>query len=546
MRGSDRLDRLLKAALVLLAATFVGGVVLTKLFMEVFEGRPIGWADAVFFVVQTFTTVGYGELPPFRSLPMMVLAVVLMVVGVGLVFLLGATLVAHWIENSIAPRAALSTDLRDHVVVTDYNPLVQDLVATFQEEHVPFVVLEEDEERAVDLQEEGLPVVAGDPQDVDTYRRANLDQARGLLASGEDAENIGAILAARNFEEIPIVSRVEHVEKARFPKLAGADTVVSPEVAMGRALVDWTLAVPTPADWPPPIRVEHGAEAIEDLNPSVFHITEGSPLSDATVADIGAHTDALIVGLWQGEQLTFNPDPDTPVLGTAIVALGSEEDIRDLAQTASEGEGRGRVVIAGYGNVGAVARERLQEAGADVTVVDLEDEDVPGQVVGDATDLEVLREAGVDEAGNLVLTLGDDSTALQVALEARVLNPELQVSARATTDRDVDKFSWAGVGHPLSMATVSARMLMQGLVQEGAIDPPFEPRAARRPAGTLAGDVLREGDVRGRTGCLVVGLVDDGEVRPAHGSEPVHEDTDLLLLGRDAQLERFEETYLSS
>lgn len=545
MRRSGRFGQLLRVASVLLALLLVGGTVLTWWLVNLYEpAGPISLVDALFFVVQTLTTVGYGELPPFRSLPMQVLAILLMVVGVSLVFLVGATLVALWIENSIAPKPARSTSLRDHVVVTDYNPLVQDLVSTFRDEHVPYVVLEEDEERAVDLQGEGLSVVTGDPQDVDTYERANLDEARGLLASGEDAENIGAILAARNFEKLPIVSRVEQAEKARFPKLAGADAVVSPEVAMGQALVDWTLAIPTPADWPPPIRVEHGAEAIGELNPSVFHITEGSPLSDATVADVGAHTDALIVGLWRGEQLTFNPDPETPVIGTAIVALGTEEDIRDLAQTASEGEGQGRVVVAGYGNVGSVVRDRLQGAGVEVTVVDDADHDVPGQVVGDPTDLEVLRKAGVDEVGNLVLVLDDDTTALQVALEARVLNPDVQISARATSDRDVDKFRWTDVGHALSMSTVSARMLMQGLVQEGAIDPPFEPRAARRPAGSLAGGPLREGDVRGRTGCLAVGLVDDGEVRPAHGSEPVREGTELLLLGTEEQLARFEEIYL--
>jgi Trk K+ transport system NAD-binding subunit len=544
MRGSDRLDQLLRAASVLLVVLLFGGTALTKWFMAAFEGDPIGWGDALFFVLQTFTTVGYGELPPFESLPMQALAIVLMVAGVSLVFLVGATLAAHWIEESIAPKPARTTDLRDHIVVTDYNPLVQDLVASFQDEHIPFVVLEGDQERAVELQGEGIPVVLGDPQDVDTLDRAGLDRARGLLASGDDAENIGAILAARNFDEVPVVSRVERLEKARFPALAGADAVVSPEVAMGRALVDWTLAVPTPADWPPPIRVEPGAEAIAELNPSVFHITEGSPLSDATVGDVGESTEALIVGLWRGEQLTFNPDPDTPVLGTAIVALGTEEDIEDLAQLASREGGHDEVVIAGYGNVGAEARDRLVEAGAHVTVIDLEEKDVPDQVVGDATDLEVLREAGVDTADNLILALSDDATALQVALEARVLNPHLHISARATTGRDLRKFRWAGVAHPLSMATVSARMLIQALVREGAADAPFDPLAARRPAGSLAGDVLRAGDVRGRTGCLVLGLVDDDTVRPAHGSEPVHEGTDLLLLGTDEQLARFEEIYL--
>lgn len=545
MKKRDRLQQLLRLAGAALIALVVIGTPVVRYVVTVHEGRPMTWGQALVFVLQTITTVGYGGFAPFSSTAMNLLSSFLIVVGFVLVFFIVATLVARWVEERVSPRPSRETDLEDHIVLSDFNEMVEEFADALDAIGVPYLAVVEDEAEALRLEEEeGREVVVGEADDPDALIRANVVDARGVVACGDDPENLSVTLAARSLGDLPVVSLVERRANKRYPELAGANSVISPKQALGRALVDWTLAIPTPADWPPPIRVEEGANVLKRLNPSIFYITEGSPLSEMTVSEVGDLTEALVVGMWRGDRLSLNPDPEEPIRDTAIIAVGSEADVEELAELASEGE-HDDVIITGYGDVGAEAYDRLRNAGVDPMVVDLEEKDLPRQVVGDATVTDTLEKAGVGEADSIILTMDDDNSNIQAALEARFLNPGIPVSAGVRKGRAMPKFQWAGVAHPVSLPTVSARMLMQALVRLELVEPPFADVAARRPVGGLAGEELRAGEIRSRTGCLVIAVVrgDGEEVTPAHGGEVLREGDELVLIGRDPDLEKFDELF---
>lgn len=540
-RGS--VERLLRLAVVALVAIVVVGTPVTRYVMTVYEGEAMTWPQALVFVLETITTVGYGGYSPFQSVWMNLLSSFLIVVGFTLVFFIVATLVAHWVEERVSPRPPRSTELKNHVIMSDYNEMVEEFADALDAIGVPYLVVVEDEAEALRLEDEGFDVVLGDADDPDALDRANIEDARGVVACGADPENLSVTLAARSRGELPVVALVERKANMRYPELAGADAVISPKQATGRALVDWTLAIPTPADWPPPIRVEEGADVLESLNPSIFYITEGSQLSEMTVSEVGELTDALIVGMWRGDELSLNPDPGEDIIGAAIIAVGEEQDVMELAELASDTGESDNVVIAGYGDVGAEAYERLRSAGVQPVVVDLREKDLPKQVRGDATVTETLEKAGVGEADSIILTMDDDNANIQAALEARFLNPGIPVSAGVRSSRAMPKFRWAGVDHPLSLPTVSARMLIQALVRLGLVGAPFTDVAVRRPVGSLAGAALRSGDIRSRTGCLVIAVVRDGDIRPAHGGELLREGDELILLGNPSEVTRFDTSF---
>lgn len=546
MKKRDRLQRMLRLAVAALVTLVVVGTPVTRYVMTVHEGRSMSWAQALVFVLETITTVGYGGYSPFETIWMNLLSSFLIVVGFILVFFIVATLVARWVEERVSPRPSRETDLEDHLVLSDFNEMVEEFADALDVIGVPYLVVVEDEAEALRLEEEDeREVVMGEADDPDALLRANVVEARGVVACGPDPENLSVTLAARSLGDLPVVALVERRANMRYQELAGADSVISPKQAMGRALVDWTLAIPTPADWPPPIRVEEGANVLEGLNPSIFYITEGSPLSEMTVSEIGDLTEALVVGMWRGDQLSLNPDPEEAIRGAAIIAVGSEEDVEELAELASEGGRIDDVVITGYGDVGAEAYERLRNAGVEPVVVDLEEKDLPNQVVGDATVADTLERAGVGAADSIILTMDDDNSNMQAALEAHFLNPGIPVSAGVRRGRAMPKFQWAGVDHALSLPTVSARMLMQALVRLKLVEPPFADVATRRPVGELAGEELRAGEIRSRTGCLVIAVVrgDGEEVTPAHGGEVLREGDELVLIGRDPDLERFDDLF---
>jgi Trk K+ transport system NAD-binding subunit len=111
-----------------------------------------------------------------------------------------------------------------------------------------------------------------------------------------------------------------------------------------------------------------------------------------------------------------------------------------------------RVIVVGGGNVGQALTRRLEERGENVVIVE-EDVEVietarnEGFTVhaGDATDTDVLRAAGADNAKIVVAATGDDDANLLIAqLASSKFDPET-VIARANDPGNVDAFEELGV-----------------------------------------------------------------------------------------------------
>jgi len=86
-----------------------------------------------------------------------------------------------------------------------------------------------------------------------------------------------------------------------------------------------------------------------------------------------------------------------------------------------------RAIVIGCGRVGSAVAQQLQGSGWDVTVLD-ENEDalgrlgdswVGGFVVGHGMDLQLLREAGIEDADAVVVTTDGDNTNLVIAQVAQ-------------------------------------------------------------------------------------------------------------------------------
>jgi trk system potassium uptake protein TrkA len=86
-----------------------------------------------------------------------------------------------------------------------------------------------------------------------------------------------------------------------------------------------------------------------------------------------------------------------------------------------------RAIVIGCGRVGSAVAQQLQGSGWDVTVLD-ENEDALGRlgdswgggfVVGHGMDLQLLREAGIEDADAVVVTTDGDNTNLVIAQVAQ-------------------------------------------------------------------------------------------------------------------------------
>lgn len=137
----------------------------------------------------------------------------------------------------------------------------------------------------------------------------------------------------------------------------------------------------------------------------------------------------------------------------------------------------GHQILCGYGRVGRqVAREFMRD-GVPFVIVE-QDPNVAEEclaegymtVLGEASDDEVLEEAGVRQAKGLVAAVDSDADNVFVTLSARKMNPKLHIVARAGSDESAAKLGMAGADRTLSPYAVGGRRLASLATQPLVVD----------------------------------------------------------------------------
>ena len=509
--------------------------------MRTFEGVDQPLYISFQHIVETFTATGYGSQAPWSTPEMNLFVVVMDIVGVLSVFLALPVLLFPLFEEALSTTvpAALENDAEDHVVVCTLTVRGETLAAELDSRGVPCVVVEPDREAATAAYEDGLRVIHADPQSVEGLEAARVSEARAVVADATDDVNTSIVLTAQEVaEDVRTISVVNDPDRARYHELAGADDVLSPRSLLGEGLATKvTTGVSTD--------LGDAIEVGEDFEIAEFPIHRGSDLVGTTIAESGIReeTGANVIGAWFQGSFESPPDPEEPLDGgTVLLATGREdqlERLREMTLAERRSPGRGETLVAGYGEVGKSAAEALASAGVPHTVLDREE--MPGtDVVGDATEPEDLRRAGIEQARTVLLALPDDTATEVAALVARDANPDVEVVARAEAAENVGKTYRAGADYVLSLATVSGRILASTILEETVMSPDTQVEVVRREAPGLAGRTLGEADVRAKTGCTVVGVERDGVVRTDIRPDfRVQGGDELVVAGTDEGVNRF-------
>ena len=532
--------------LALLVATTAVFTAAYNVGMATWENRPQPIYRSLEVVIQSFTTTGYGEDAPWQSPQMNALAIVMQFAGIGLILTAADVFAVPWLRNALSPSAPETVgELDGHVVVCKHTPRTDVLIEELDARGREYVLVESDPDRARELHEAGYSVLRGDPESIEVLDNARVGTASAVVADAADDINASVALSVHEVNpDVRVVSLVEDASLARYHRLAGADTVLSPRQLLGRSLAG---EVPTAVT----TTIEEGVAIGEDFRLAEVAVAEGSPLADRRLADVRLRErfGATVVGVWSGSSFTTAVDRDTRLpAGTQLLVAGRTEGLEALreatAATVSELTPR-RVVIAGYGDTGRAAREALAGTNATLSVLDREDDDRV-DVVGDARDPEALTAVGIEDASVMVLAIEDDTEAIFATLVARDLNPGLRIVVRSSEEEDVPKLYRAGADYVQSLATVSGRMLASTVFEdEDLLAYDRQVSVVRLPAPGLAGSTLAGAAVRENTGCAVVAVVRGGESITEFDPETfvIDPDDDVVIAGADEDITEFERRY---
>ncbi|KRA83923.1 YbaL family putative K(+) efflux transporter [Altererythrobacter sp. Root672] len=147
-----------------------------------------------------------------------------------------------------------------------------------------------------------------------------------------------------------------------------------------------------------------------------------------------------------------NPFVFTAVAGRVSAAKkAAVAEAREVERQRQE-DRREHTLLIGYGRVGRLVGQGAKKAGRAVVVVEDEadvaraaaDDGLP-VVIGNAAAASVLEEAGIEDAKRLVIAIPEGFEAGAIAEQARKLNPNITIFARAHSDSEVAYLMQLGV-----------------------------------------------------------------------------------------------------
>jgi voltage-gated potassium channel len=451
-------------------------------YYPLLESKPLSWSESLLFVVESMTTVGYGELLPFTSEITRLLAIQIMLSGVIMIFVVIPLLLAPFLTTLLAPSPPRRTPhkLSGHTVVMGYDELTRSVIDSLAISDHDIVIIEQDKAKALEIATQyrrRAYVIWGDYDDPDTWSAAHIGGARFVVICMDERQTASIVLGIRELVKGKIISIVDKLSFNRYLHYAGADYVLSPKDTTGRLLARHAILNPNGDIEPDIPGLDRSSISVQDapghelrlINiPLVFGCKAAfKSLSDLHLFERFGIT---VPFLWKAGKFIPSPRDDMVIDNTTSLYLfGRIESIVSALKEefTPEGCADALAVIAGFGDVGAAAFHKLEASGVSCIVVDSKKQEVE-QVIGNAEDEEVLKKARIEEARFCIVALNDDNVNIFTTLMARNLNPVIRILARANEPASVEKLYRAGADYVALLPRIGgqtiARIILADLV----------------------------------------------------------------------------------
>ncbi|HWR57275.1 MAG TPA: potassium channel protein [Thermodesulfovibrionales bacterium] len=217
-------------------------------------------------------------------------------------------------------------------------------------------------------------------------------------------------------------------------------------------------------------------------------------------------------------------------------------------------------IVCGYGRMGSVICKELREKDAEFVVVERQPSAIEGAetdtlfIKGDATRDEVLREAGIERAKGLISVLPTDAENLYVVLSAKVLNPDLNIVARAGEEGSEQKLLRAGADRVVSPYHIGGLRIAHTVLKPSVVDfIEFATRSGNidlqmeeiyvHEGASIAGSTLDHCGIGRELGIIIVAIKRiGGDMRFNPTFKTVIKPGDILIaLGENTKLKLLEE-----
>ncbi|PLX40468.1 MAG: potassium channel protein [Deltaproteobacteria bacterium] len=212
-------------------------------------------------------------------------------------------------------------------------------------------------------------------------------------------------------------------------------------------------------------------------------------------------------------------------------------------------------IICGYGRIGSLVAGEFAAKPIPFVIIERDQDivkeipdDIP-VIFGDATEEEVLKDAGIERAKGLVTVLRTDADNLFVTLSARELNPSLFIISRYEEERSESELRRAGADKVVSPYIIGGTRMASAALRPAVID--FIELATQSenlglqieeavvPHGSpIAGVSVIDSNIRSRLDIIIVAVKKkSGHMNFNPGASTIIEEGDrLIAIGERAHL----------
>src|SRR5215469_14690823 len=294
--------------------------------------------DAFYMTLTTVTTVGYAEVHPlsttgriFNSV-LILFGVIIMLLAIGAMTQMVIELELNQFFGKRRVKGMIEK-LEGHIILCGFGRVGRGAADELRQAGVPFVVVDNNEERVEMAIKRGMLAVVADASRDETLRDSGIMRAKGLIATlASDADNLFVILTAKTLNpKLQLSARVAEESSEQKMRRAGADFVFAPYNSTGHRMaqaivkphvqqfIDFTTRN---------IGLEVGIEQIL--------VEPASPFADKTLAEmqLRRETGVIVLAIRRAAgDMVFNPPAEARIAGgDHLIAMGEPQNLRKLEQ----------------------------------------------------------------------------------------------------------------------------------------------------------------------------------------------------------------------
>lgn len=539
---------MLRFTLLILGLILVYSILFSYLMAK--EGQNYSPLTGLYWTLTVMSTLGFGEITFVSDLGKIFTIVVLLSGILLFMLVMPFTFIrfvySPWLDaqsKALTPRE-LPRETREHILIVGTDMTALNVADRLHQYAIPYALLCDDNQQAIDLYDKRYNVVLGDLDSVASYASLRVGAASLALALHDDLKNTNIAATVReSSSSVPIAASVNKEESIDILHLAGCNHVFHFSRLLGIALARRVFSA----------RLESNIIGRFEGFCIAESPAHGTPFAGQQLkeTELRERFGLNVIGIWQGNQY-MPARPDTVIDDRVTLLLAGTADVLekyDRSVTPPSGEPEAPVLILGGGRVGAAVAETLEKRGISFKLVEqkaiLIPKDDSRYVLGSAADIHILRAAGIDTTQAVVVTTHNDDLNIYLTIYCRKLRPDIQIISRAVLDRNIASLYAGGANLVMSQASMTANTVIN-LIHPGRVFTLTEGLNVFRVSAppSLVDVTLLDSRIRRDTDCNVVAVRSRGEIIvPPEPDVPIRGGDELILIGTVEAEKKFMRRY---